>query len=113
MDKIKPERAMWETRSYKRMPISKVCQMSTFRSEKRFNGMDTSGEEKKTTSQEKDGHGHTGEEKKGRTRRRWIDNIGEDMKQYDMTADMNENRQHCKMIVKTGPQRCAVSVDAL
>ena len=32
---------------------AKVCQMSTFRSKKRFNGINTSGEEKKTTSQNK------------------------------------------------------------
>ena len=25
---------------------------------------------------------------------------------YEMTADMTENRQYWKMMVKTGPQRC-------
>ena len=28
------------------------------------------------------------------------------MIKYELTADMTENRQYCKMMVKTGPQRC-------
>ena len=51
------------------------------------------------------GHGRTGEEKKGRPRRRWIDNNREDMNKYELTADMTENRQYWKMMVKTGPRR--------
>ena len=51
------------------------------------------------------GHGRTGEEKKGRPRRRWMDNNQEDMSKYELTADMTENRQYWKMVVKTGPQR--------
>ena len=27
------------------------------------------------------------------------------MNKYELTADMTENRQYCKMMVKTGPQR--------
>ena len=50
------------------------------------------------------GHGRTGEEKKARPRRRWIDNNREDMSKYELTADMTENRQYWKMMVKTGPQ---------
>ena len=49
------------------------------------------------------GHGRTGEEK---TRRRWIDNNREDMNKYELTADMTEDRQYWKMMVKTDPQRC-------
>ena len=52
-------------------------------------GIDTSGEDKKTTPQESDGHGYTGKEKK----------------KCELTADMPENRQSWKMMVKTGPQR--------
>ena len=53
-----------------------------------------------------DGHGCTGEEKKGRPRRRWIDNNMEYVNKYELTADMIENRQYWKMMAKTGPQRC-------
>ena len=42
---------------------------------------------------------------KGRPRRRWIDNNREDMSKYELAADMTENRQYWKMMVKTGPQR--------
>ena len=38
-------------------------------------------------------------------RLRWTDNNREDMTQYELTADMTENRQYWKMMVKTGPQR--------
>ena len=51
------------------------------------------------------GRRRTGEEKKGRPRRRWIDNNREDMSKYELTADMTENRQYWKMMVKTSPQR--------
>ena len=47
------------------------------------------------------GHGRTGERTRGRPRRRWIDNNLEDMSK--LTADMTENRQYWKMMVKTGP----------
>ena len=53
-----------------------------------------------------DGHGRNGEEKKGRSRLRWTDNNREDMTKYELTADMTENRQYWKMMVKTGPRRC-------
>ena len=53
-----------------------------------------------------DGHGRTGEEMKGWPRRRWIDNNREDMNKYELTADMTEDRQYWKMMVKTDPQRC-------
>ena len=48
----------------------------------------------------------TGEEKKGAAwpRRRWIDNIREDMKKYELTADMTENRHYWKMMMENGPQ---------
>ena len=36
---------------------------------------------------------------------RWTDNNREDMTKYELTADMTENRQYWKMMVKTGPQR--------
>ena len=40
-----------------------------------------------------------------RPRPRWIDNNREDVIKYELTADMTENRQYWKMMVKTGPQR--------
>ena len=48
----------------------------------------------------------TGKRRRGRPRRRWIDNNREDMNKYELTADMTENRQYWKMMLKTGPQRC-------
>ena len=46
-----------------------------------------------------------GKGRRGRPRRRWIDNNREDMSKYELTADKTENRQYWKMMVKTGPQR--------
>ena len=68
--------------------------------------MDISGEEKKTTYQEKIMDMVVPvNRRRGRPRRRWIDNNREDMSKYELTADMTENRQYWKMMVKTGPQR--------
>ena len=53
-----------------------------------------------------DGHGRTREEKKGRPRRRWIDINRKDMNKYELTADMTENSQYWKMMMKTDPQIC-------
>ena len=47
-----------------------------------------------------------GTRKRGWPIRRWIDNNREDMNKYELTADLSENRQYWKMMVKTGPQRC-------
>ena len=52
-----------------------------------------------------DGHGRTGKRRRGRPRLRWTDNNREDMTKYELTADMTENRQYWKMMVKTGLQR--------
>ena len=67
---------------------------------------ETSGEDKKTTYQEKlwtwsyqereEGGGLGGD---------GLINNREDMSKYELTADMTENRQYWKMMVKTGPQR--------
>ena len=48
----------------------------------------------------------TGKRRRGRPRLRWKDNNREDMTKYELTADMTENRQYWKMMVKTGPRRC-------
>ena len=48
----------------------------------------------------------TGKRRRGRPRLRWTDNNREDMTKYELTADMTENRQYWKMMVKTGPRRC-------
>ena len=44
--------------------------------------------------------------KKWRPRQRWIDNTRQDMKKYELTADMTETGStlYWKMMVKTGPQ---------
>ena len=48
-----------------------------------------------------------GKRRRGRPRRRWIDNTREDIKKYELTADMSEeNREYWEMMVKTDPQRC-------
>ena len=44
-------------------------------------------------------------QEKGRPRQRWIDNNREDMKKYELIADMTNNRQDWKMMLKTGTQR--------
>ena len=36
-------------------------------------------------------------------RKRWKDNIGEDMKEYNMTEEMAENRSVWHMTTKAGP----------
>ena len=46
-----------------------------------------------------------GKKRRRRTRRGWNDNNREDMNKYELTADMTENRQYWKMMVKTAPQR--------
>ncbi len=67
--------------------------------------MDKSGEEYETTSQEKDGNGCDGEEKKGAAQTEMDRQQPRRYEKYDLTADMTENRQFWKMMVKTGPQR--------
>ena len=59
-----------------------------------------------TTSQEKMDVVVPGKRRRGRPRRRWLDNNWEVMNKYELTDDMTENRQYWIMIVKTGPQRC-------
>ena len=44
--------------------------------------------------------------KKGWPKQKLLDNTREDMKKYELTADMTKNRQYWKIMVKTGPQRC-------
>ena len=63
----------------------------------------TCQEKRRQHIKENDGHGRTGEEKKGQ----WIDSNREDMTKFELTADMTENRQYWKRMVKTGPQRSA------
>ena len=65
-------------------------------------------QEKRRRQLIKKNHGHMvvpGKRRRGRSRRRWIDNNREDMSKYELTANMTENRQYWKMMVKTGPQR--------
>ena len=44
-----------------------------------------------------DGHGCTREEKKGRPRRRWLNNNREDMKKFEMTTDMTEDKMMARL----------------
>ncbi len=85
---------------------AKVCQMSTFLRQKRLNlyGHIRRREEDKLSRKIMD-MVVPGKRRRGRPRRRWIDNNREDMSKYELTADMTENRQYWKMMVKTGPQR--------
>ena len=53
--------------------------------------MDTSGEEKKTTNQERmTDMVVAGKRRRGRPRARWLDNTREDMKTYELTADVTK-----------------------
>ena len=87
---------------------AKVCQMSTFLRQKRLNlyGHIRRREEDNLSRQNMD-MVVPGKRRRGRPRRRWIDNNREDnfMSKYELTADMTEDRQYWKMMVKTGPQR--------
>ena len=86
---------------------AKVCQMSTFLRQKRLNlhGHIRRREEDNLSRKMMD-MVVPGKRRRGRPRRRWIDNNREDMKIYGMTTDMTENRLYWKMMVKTGPQTC-------
>ena len=85
---------------------AKVCQMSTFLRQKRLNlyGHIRRREEDNLSRKIMD-MVVPGKRRMGRPRRRWIDNNREDMNKYELTADMTENRQYWRMMVKTGPQR--------
>ena len=86
---------------------AKVCQMSTFLRQKRLNWYghvkrrDADNLSRKVMDMDV-----TGKRRRGRPRLRWTDNNREDMTKYELTADMTENRQYWKMMVKTGPRRC-------
>ena len=84
---------------------AKVCQMSTFLRQKRLNlyGHIRRRDEDNLSRKIMDMI-VPGKRRRGRPRRRWIDN-NRDMSKYELTADMTENRQYWKMMVKTGPQR--------
>ena len=83
-----------------------MCQMSTFLRQKRLNlyGHIRRREEDNLSRKIMD-MVVPGKRRRGRPRRRWIDNNREDMSKYELTADMAENKQYWKMMVKTGPQR--------
>ena len=85
---------------------AKVCQMSTFLRQKRLNlyGHIRRREEDNLSRKIMD-MVVPGKRRRGRPRRRWIDNNREDMSKYELTADMTENRQYRNMMVKNGPQR--------
>ena len=84
---------------------AKVCQMSTFLRQKRLNLYGHIRRREDNLSRKIMDMVVPGKRRRGRPRRRWIDNNREDMNKYELTADMTENRQYWKMMVKTGPQR--------
>ena len=79
---------------------AKTCQMSTFLRQKRLDwyGHIRRREEDKLSRKMMD-MVVPGKRRRGRPRRRWIGNNGEDMSKYELTADMTENRQYWKMMV--------------
>ena len=81
---------------------AKVCQMSTFLRQKRLH---VKRREEDNLSRKVLDMVVPGKRRSGRPSLRWIDNNREDMIKYELTADMTENRQYLKMMVKTGPQR--------
>ena len=84
----------------------KVCHMSTFLRQKRLHWYgDVKRREADNLSRKVMDMDVTGKRRRGRPRLRWTDNNREDMTKYELTADMTENRQYWKMMVKTGPQR--------
>ena len=83
----------------------KVCQMSTFLRQKRLHSYGhIRRREEDNLSRKIMDMVVPGKRRRGRPKRRWIDNNREDMSKYELTADMTENRQYWKMMVKTGPQ---------
>ena len=85
---------------------AKVCQMSTLLRQKRLNWYGHIRRRKEDNLSRKIMDMVVpGKRRRGRPRRRWIDNNREDMSKYKLTADMTENRQYWKMMVKSGPQR--------
>ena len=44
-----------------------------------------------------------GNRRRGRPKKRWLDNIREDMKEYKMTEDMAQNRNVWHVKIKAGP----------
>ena len=87
-----------------RQEDAKVSQVSTFLRQKRLNWYGHIRRREVDHLSRNDGHERIGEEKNGRPRRRWIDNNRRDMNKYELTADMSENRQNWKMMVKTSPK---------
>ena len=86
---------------------AKVCQMSTLLRQKRLHWYGhVKRREADNLSRKVMDMDVTGKRRRGRPRLRWTDNNREDMTKYELTADMTENRQYWKMMVKTGPRRC-------
>ena len=84
---------------------AKVCQMSTFPRQKRLNLYGHIRRREDNLSRKIMDMFVPGKRRRGRPRRRWIDNNREDMSKYEITADMTENSQYWKMMLKNGPQR--------
>ena len=85
---------------------AKVCQRSTFLRQKRLHWYGhVKRREEDNLSRKMMDVIVLGMRRRGRPRLRWTDNNREDMTKYELTADMTENRQYWKMMVKTAPQR--------
>ena len=86
---------------------AKVNFMPTFRRQKRLNWYGHIMRRAEDNFSRKMMHmAVAGKRRRGRPRRRWIDNTREDINKYKMTHDMTENREYWKMMVKTGPHGC-------
>ena len=73
---------------------AKVRQMSTFLRQKRLNLYAHIRRKKSNLSRKIMDMVVPGKRRRGRPRRRWIDNNREDMSKYELTADMTENRHY-------------------
>ena len=85
---------------------AKVCQMSTSLSQKRLHRYGhIKRREEDNLSRKLMDVVVPGKRIRGRPRLRWTDKTREAMTKYELRADMTENMQYLKMMVKTGPQR--------
>ena len=84
---------------------AKVCQIPTFLTQKRLNWYGHIRRREEDDLSRKMMDMVVPGKRRRQPRRRWIDNNREDMDTHELTADMTENRQYWKTMVKTGPQR--------
>ena len=84
---------------------AKVCQMSTFLKQTIVLARTCQEKRRSNLSRKMMDMVVPWKRRRWRPRLRWIDNNREDITKYELTADMTDNRQYWKMMVKTGPRR--------